>query len=181
MARCASCRRLILFGGVQQGARRYCNEQCALTASLESVELSEGEIEDALMRLHLGACPSCGGQGPIDAHASYRVISVVLVTQYATHVNVGCARCGRKVIAKNLAITFLAGWWGFPSGLLLTPIYLVMGTVSLFKAGARTPSARLRSVVATQLARERLSEGRSASDLTPPPALEIPYTGPRPR
>lgn len=167
MARCASCRQLILFGGVQQGARRYCNEQCALTASLQSVALSEGEIDDALMRVHLGACPSCGGQGPIDAHASYRVISVILVTQYATHVNLGCTSCGRKVIAKNLAITFFAGWWGLPSGLLLTPIYLVMGAVSLFKAGARTPSARLRSIVATQLARERISE--------------IPYTGPRPR
>ena len=139
MKRCTHCRTLILFGGIRDGENRYCKQACyeahVRTQAMEAThqafdadpELYEGEqqtIEDALDQLHQGDCPICKREGPIDIHFSFFVYSFGVATVYKATPNLCCRRCARSRQLGGLFGSALFGWWGFPFGLLITPVYL---------------------------------------------------------
>jgi len=70
-------------------------------------------------------CPVCGGPGPIGTYQSYRVISVIVLTSWATIPRTSCRRCVKRAIMTNGMITMFFGWWGVPFGFILTPFYLL--------------------------------------------------------
>src|SRR5712692_9519771 len=132
MASCAYCGTTILFGGARQGELRFCNSKCQSKGGVLSVaaRVPEGAAQNLALQIHAGLCPRCKGAGPVDVHTSYRVWSALIVTQWQSFPQVTCRRCAVKSQVGNLAFSALLGWWGFPWGLLVTPVQVVRNVVA---------------------------------------------------
>ena len=83
-----------------------------------------------------------------------------------------CRRCGVKIRIRSLFSCGLLGWWGFPWGVLGTPIQLTRNFVGLF-SGPRPehPSAELENIVRVDLAQQfvearQLQEAEKAAAAT---------------
>ncbi|MDR0521359.1 MAG: hypothetical protein LBH00_05850, partial [Planctomycetaceae bacterium] len=60
--------------------------------------------------------------------------------------------CAASAKWKNLFLTGLFGWWGFPWGLFITPLYIGKNLYGLmFPTPSEQPSAELREHVRTNL------------------------------
>jgi len=124
MAQCNYCESTILFGGARDGELRYCNARCKQSGRLLAVsnQIPQAHVQEQIWKVHQGACPKCGGSGPIDVHKSYRVWSAAVMTQWSSLLQVSCRSCGLKKQFADAGFSLLLGWWGFPWGLLVTPI-----------------------------------------------------------
>ncbi len=124
MARCAFCRTVILFGGIQDGEDRYCNDRCEHFGYLTQVTraLSASEVQQQVLQIRNGLCPMCRSSGPIDVHTSYRVWSALFLTSWRSVPHICCRACGIRKQLSDLAFSLLLGWWGFPWGLIVTPV-----------------------------------------------------------
>lgn len=86
-------------------------------------------------------CPICDeSRGPINAHYIASVYSVVLFTQFRKDPVIGCGSCVRRKALKKLGYSMLAGWWGFPWGLIYTPWAIGVNLRALIKAGSPRPT-----------------------------------------
>lgn len=149
MASCANCGTAILFGGVYDDEqRRFCSENCAGIFEANDVPVPEDWLRETLQEVHQGVCPCCGGAGPVDVHYAYRVMSFLVITQYRTVPIISCSGCGTGSKIKNLFITMFLGWWGFPFGIILTPIYLFRNVAAMISpTPPHEPSPELREHV----------------------------------
>lgn len=156
MARCDYCGSLILFGGSRDGDLRFCNQTCASEGALVrlSSQIPEDVVQKELWDLHQGACPACKGQGPVDVHTSYQVWSALVLTSWKSLPHVSCRSCGVKQQLKGLGISLVAGWWGFPWGLVVTPVQVIRNLIALAKGpDPLNPSPQLEKLVRLYLAR----------------------------
>lgn len=167
MARCGYCGTSILFGGLRDGNAHYCNAEChqrgvwLAVGSQLPADLVERYVEDA----RIAPCPRCQGCGPVDIHLSYRVWSVIVFTRWATRTQVCCASCGWRAKFLDLCISLLFGWWGFPWGLVVTPIQVGRNLIGLFSMPDSTrPSEQFRNVIKIQLAQEALRASTAAPE-----------------
>jgi hypothetical protein len=163
MASCAYCNTTILFGGKRSGELRFCNEKCLQKGSLSLVanQLSPADVASYVGRVHRGSCPQCNGPGPVDVHTSYRVWSALVLTQWASRPLVGCKPCGTKQKLGDTAFSLFLGWWGFPWGILMTPVQLGRNMFALFKAPDPTsPSQALEKILRLQLAAQIVERQR---------------------
>ena len=135
MAACATCRKTILFGGVAQDGRRFCNKQCATKGAV--LRLAESIPQEVVARevaaIHLGACPRCKGSGPVDVRITHRAVSAIAVTWRQSRRIVGCRGCGVRAQLLDSAITLLFGWWGFPWGIIYTPIQIGRNVAAMLR------------------------------------------------
>jgi len=157
MKRCTHCGTTILFGGVNEDGRRYCNEGCheAGKLALQSQRLPPEMVAEAVTKVVEGNCPVCGGSGPIDVFTSYRVLSAVVVTSWRNTPRISCRGCATKAQLLSTLYCFFLGWWGIPWGLVMTPIQIVRNLAGLSQGNDPSkPSELLESIVRTQLARE---------------------------
>jgi hypothetical protein len=155
MAACAYCNSSILFGGVKDADQRYCNAKCAGKGRVLSAAstLPAELVEEQVRAVHSGRCPKCGGSGPIDVHISHRAMSALVITRWSSHPLVSCVSCGTKAQLRDAGVTFLFGWWGFPWGLIFTPVQLGKNLYALAKKhDPRRPPAALYRVVRTNMA-----------------------------
>lgn len=133
MASCATCNSTILFGGVRDGARRYCNETCH--GRDEFVRFAQtipgATVQQAAEQVYRGRCPSCQGSGPVEYHLSHRVWSLLVVTQWADRPAVCCRRCANRRRLADALFCAVLGWWGVPWGLVMTPVQLVKNLAGL--------------------------------------------------
>lgn len=155
MKRCDYCGSTILLGGTRQGDMQFCNQECATQAPF--VVASRGIPEDVVMQqvwsVHNGRCPACGGAGPVDVHTTYRVWSALLLTSWASRPGVSCRSCATKRRVGDTLFSLFLGWWGFPWGLIMTPIQLGRNLIGFFQAPSLTgPSVELRNLVRVHLA-----------------------------
>ena len=162
MASCDFCGTHILFGGVKQDDLRFCNAKCAVQGDWirKAGSIPEHEVEKRTRALHQSPCPRCAGPGPVDLHTSHRVYSALAFTKWSSHPEISCRSCGRKKQLKNGAFSLALGWWGFPFGLLLTPVQVARnlgGAVGLSGPRDDEPSPALRRIVRLTMARERAS------------------------
>ncbi len=127
MASCATCGTTILFGGTKDGSLRFCNTNCQSKGAMLSraAQVSDSEAFGHARRLHTGPCPKCSGSGPVDIHMSYRVWSALVMTQWQSRSQISCRSCGVKSQLGNIAFSAVLGWWGFPWGLIMTPIQII--------------------------------------------------------
>jgi len=169
MGRCDNCRTVILFGGVSSAGLRFCSQSCAEKAQLAIVGqgFSDREVRKHVWDVYKGACPACGGEGPTDLRMSYRVFSLIFVTRWSTHPVLGCRGCGVRSQLLGLAFSLVLGWWGFPWGLLMTPVQVLRNLFGLFSADDGKPSEALDKVVRIRLATELAAQAAEA----PAPAL----------
>jgi len=158
MARCAECRKIILLGGVREGSRRFCGEDCRVRhRTTVSHELPEGVVRQEVFEIHAGPCPLCGGPGPVDVHSTSYVVSAILFCYSGVQQVIACRRCGRRRQASRVALKLLLGWWSF-EGLFLTPMYLVVDAFRILRPrDHRLPSQALFDHVRSDLG-ERILE-----------------------
>jgi hypothetical protein len=115
--------------------------------------LPDSVIAPRVWEIHAGRCPVCSGPGPVDVRYSYRVWSGLIVTNWYTRTHLCCRSCGNKARALDAAFTFFLGWWGFPWGLIMTPIYFGRNILAIVRQEESTaPSDDLARVVRYQVA-----------------------------
>lgn len=159
---CTTCNKTILFGGMKNGERRYCNKRCFDADKLnEAARLIPGvHVMNLAKNLHAGRCPKCASSGNIDIHKSYSIYSVIIYTKYATHEHLLCKSCASRQQMTDLVGSALFGWWGFPFGLIVTPIQIVLNVAGLLRSpGAQGPSKALEQRARTMLAKQALKRG----------------------
>ncbi len=167
MARCTYCGTTILFGGVTDAGMRFCNENChkqgfVLTAS---GQLPDDLVEETVREVHEGACPQCGGEGPIDVHTSHIVWSALVLTSWHSRPKICCRSCGIKSKLGGAAMSAVAGWWGFPWGLIATPIQIGRNVYGLFTGPDPTaPSDQLQTLIRVNLAAEMIAASERQQD-----------------
>lgn len=155
MAKCDSCGTTILFGGVRQGEWRFCNEQCRQQGFLLTLadQVPQDLIDEHARHTHEGECPKCQGPGPVDVHTSHRVWSALVVTSWNSRPEVCCQSCGTKAKLGGAFSSLFLGWWGFPWGILATPIQIARNLGGLASSpDPTTPSPKLRHLIKLHLA-----------------------------
>lgn len=169
MASCAACSSVILFGGKRVGDDRYCNDKCVEAGQV--IQTCENIPHDVVLaearKMKSDACPACGNKGrPVEVFTSHRAVSYILMTTWSSHPQVSCRSCHFVEVAKNSILTLLVGWWGFPWGLLATPIQLLRNGIALFQTGdSPEPSEAL-------LAQARITMGQKLAADTSRPTFQ---------
>lgn len=161
MAKCDHCGSMILWGGERAGDFRYCSDACREKGITQTVvqSLPEEVLEEALDSVHQGDCPKCGGPGPVDMHTSHRVWSIVFLTSWSSHPVLCCRRCAVKEKLFSTAFSGVLGWWGFPFGLIVTPIQIGRNLFGLAMGPhPDVPSAELRKLVQLNVGANVLQE-----------------------
>jgi len=154
MSKCDYCGTTILFGGQKTGTLRYCNARCASSGTLvqTSMQLPGPLVQQQTLAVHKGSCPKCKGSGPVDVHTSYRVWSFVLFTRWSSHPQVCCRACGARAQLGGALLSVLAGWWGIPWGLIMTPIQIGKNIIGMVSPPDSTkPSPQLERLVRLNL------------------------------
>jgi hypothetical protein len=167
MPKCDNCGTTILFGGVRSGPYRFCKQQCCDSAVqlVAAAELPEEFIAEKTRQLHESVCHRCQRRGPIDVHTAHSVWSAFVVTSWRSTRYVCCQSCGTKAKLRALTASTLFGWWGFPWGLLITPVQISRNLYGLFAApDPAVPSAALMDVVRRQLAGQLLEESTGRAE-----------------
>ena len=154
---CPTCGSSILFGGIRDGKKKYCSKKCYEADEINRVAatIPDEAVEVFSNNLHHGHCPKCNGAGPIDIHKSYSVYSVLIYTKWQTNEHILCKGCASKQQTTDLVGSLLLGWWGFPFGLIVTPIITIMNVAAMFqnpgiKGPSRALKLRSRSILAAQ-------------------------------
>lgn len=155
MAKCACCGSTVIIGGKKQGDLRFCSNKCLQQVALLSAldQVPEDLLERQIHSVHQGDCPKCGGSGPIDVHTSHSIWSILVMTSWNSTPKISCRKCGIKAKVKAGLFSLLVGWWGFPWGILGTPIQVIRNFVGIFTApDPAMPSEALQAMVGLDLA-----------------------------
>jgi hypothetical protein len=157
-SKCDYCGATIRWGGKRQGTRMFCSTRCLESGDplSRSVQVPRHIVQQAVRTVHQGCCPKCGGSGPVDVHISHRVWSVVFYTRWRSQPRICCRPCGVKSQLTDAMFSLLFGWWGFPFGLVITPVQIGRNIVGAIRPpDPSEPSARLvesvRMTVVAQL------------------------------
>lgn len=154
MAKCDYCGTTIVFGGARDGNLRFCNDRCRQNGALirASQQLPNEVVQQHLWAVFQGLCPKCGGNGPVDVHTSYRVWSALYLTSWNSRPEVCCRSCGTKKQLGDTAFCLFLGWWGFPWGIVMTPVQLCRNISGVFGGALTNPSPQLERFVRMHLA-----------------------------
>ena len=144
MASCSYCDSFILFGGQTDQTGRYCNANCQQAGNLLafSHRIPRHQIDQLIWQLHHGNCPRCGLPGPVDVHKAHKIWSALVLTSWNSSPALSCKSCATKRQLGALAFSGLFGWWGFPWGLIMTPVQVIRNFVEMFggpQAGQPSP------------------------------------------
>jgi hypothetical protein len=146
MAKCAYCNSTIIFGGKRDANGRLCNEKCRGRGALLAIsrQLPDASVQDQVWSVHQGLCPKCSGAGPVDVHVSHKVWSALVLTSWSSAPQLSCRSCGIKSQAAGAAFSLVLGWWGFPWGVVVTPIQIGRNFFSMSRPQNR--QSRLRNL-----------------------------------
>jgi hypothetical protein len=164
MARCDYCGSTIIFGGKRDDNGRFCNQKCQARGALLAIsrQLPEATVQEQVWKVHQGFCPKCNGAGPVDVHVSHKVWSAVFLTSWSSTPEVCCRSCGLKSQAGGGAFSLIFGWWGFPWGIVLTPIQIGKNIIGAARPPAPSkPSAQLEKLLRMNLAAEAVKQQRT--------------------
>jgi hypothetical protein len=161
MATCHFCGSSILFGGVTDGEMRFCNQDCHNRGFLMAVadQVPPDVLQQHVQQVHGGKCPKCQGPGPIDVHTYHTVWSILLLTQWNSSPEVCCNSCGVKSKLYGMLFSGVLGWWGFPWGIILTPVQVGRNFFGLFSSpNPQQPSPEMLKLIKLQLAADMLAD-----------------------
>jgi len=166
MPKCSYCNSTILIGGVRDGDRRFCNQKCRQKGVLLAVaqQVPDDVVRRRVESVHQGPCPKCQRVGSVDVHTAHSVWSALVVTTWKSEPQVSCVSCGKKAKIKAAVSSLFLGWWGFPWGLILTPIQIGRNLWGLARSQPSfTASPQLERIVRLTLAAELSSTAPGAS------------------
>ncbi len=158
---CATCRRTILLGGKKSGQRRYCNQSCYDADKLGRIgdTIEDGRVDQLAHEIRLSECPVCNKRTGVEIYKSYFVYSLVIITSWKEKPLLCCKSCGRKNQIIDLLASSVLGWWGFPFGLIVTPVIIIANLVALTKdASSAPPSKALKERARLLLAHDQMAE-----------------------
>jgi len=164
MGPCYTCKKTVAFGGIKDSGFRFCSKDCysqkaRFIQELASIPDSSTKAEAG--NIKSGACGTCRQKGNVEFHKSVFVWSAILVTSTKENAFIGCTSCARKKQLLDTLGTAVLGWWGFPFGLIMTPLAVSINIFQMIKSGSRKePSEALM-----QYARERLARSLRSSQL----------------
>ena len=155
MSKCDYCASTIIFGGKRDANGRFCNQKCQARGALLAIsrQLPEANVQEEVWKAHQGPCPKCNGAGPVDVHVSHKVWSAVFLTSWSSTPQISCRSCGMKSQAAASAFSLVLGWWGFPWGLIFTPVQIGRNIYAIASPPDSTkPSAQLEKIVRMSMA-----------------------------
>jgi hypothetical protein len=164
MAKCDYCGTTILFGGKRQGELRFCNATCSGRGTLLAIskQVPEYLVNETVMKVHQGLCPKCGGAGPVDVHVRHQVWSALVLTSWKSVPQISCRGCGVKSQLGGAAFSLVAGWWGFPWGLLFTPVQVGRNVFGMLRGpDPLNPSRSLEKAIRMNIAAQAVSRQRT--------------------
>jgi len=169
MATCSTCGTTILFGGKRSGERRFCSDKCLAGGTLLQAAdaVPEAIVNARIWEVYNGRCPACSGPGPVNLHPSYRVWSGLVMTSYTTSANLCCRSCATRARLKDAGFSLVLGWWGFPWGLIWTPIQIGRNVAAILRAEESGPSPQLTQAVRLQIAAGAAAAGAPPISLAP--------------
>jgi hypothetical protein len=170
MPRCANCGTTIIFGGVRDFGMQYCNEKCREKGTVSKIasQIPDDALAWYVQEIHQGACPKCGGSGPVDVHTSYTIWSFAVLTSWQSHPEVCCRRCGVMAQVNGMLLSGAVGWWGLPWGVIGTPIQILRNIGGIVAPpDASRPSTKLKDLVRVDLANQFLEEKREQQHAPP--------------
>jgi hypothetical protein len=126
MAKCGYCGSTIIMGGASADGRRFCNNKCLQNAYILSASkhIPADVLEQEIEGVWRGNCPECRGLGPIDVHKVHKLWSALVLTRWTTTPKVCCRSCAARSQLGGVVFSLVLGWWGFPWGLVLTPVQI---------------------------------------------------------
>lgn len=163
MAACATCGATVLFGGKTEGKLRFCNDKCLQKGRVLVVvdQIPRDLLAKRVQEIHKGRCPRCKGVGPVDVHMSYSIWSALLVTSWKSSPHISCRPCGRRRQLTDTIRSLVLGWWGFPWGLIMTPVQITRNVGALLRGEKATaPSAKLAQQVRLEMAAQLVQAGQ---------------------
>jgi len=89
-------------------------------------ELTSVELQELIEKVKGLSCPSfgCDNQA-LNGGVFRKVRSYLVLTQYKKNNIIACASCLEKERKRQLIKNTLLGWWGFPWGLIRTPMAII--------------------------------------------------------
>jgi len=172
VAKCDFCGTTIIIGGKRDGNFRFCNDRCREKGYVLSLakhvprDVLDRNMEDVFR----GSCPRCRGLGPVDVHMIHRVWSALVLTSWSSTPQVCCRSCATKSQIGGIFYSLFLGWWGFPWGIVLTPVQIVRNLVGLVRGpDPARPSEGLRKLILVSLGEQLAYANRRTAAQTPPP------------
>lgn len=154
MAKCDYCGTTILWGATRDEDLVFCGSNCHQNGCLLRLADQAGEdvLKKQILTVYEGLCPKCSGPGPVDVHTAYKVWSALVMTRWKSCPQISCRACGNKARAFSAFASMLVGWWGFPWGLIMTPIQIGRNITGMFGRTDTGPSPQLDRMIRLLLA-----------------------------
>ena len=142
-----------MFGGKKMGAKSFCSDRCyKVGLSQQTESIPEDILAPMMAQAHEQNCPKCQGHGPVDIHMSHKIWSMLILTRWYSVPQLSCKSCATKAQIGGLVFSAICGWWGFPWGLVMTPVQIFRNIGGI--AGGpdpKTPSPALRDLVSANI------------------------------
>jgi hypothetical protein len=160
--RCDYCGSFFRGGTLKRSRYQFCNGSCFESGQvLEALDHVPPAVVDAQIEaVRNQPCPLCRGRGPLAIYHTHRVYSLIVYTSWSTRTHFCCRACARKEQAKALAFCTLAGWWGVPWGVFVTPWQIIRNIGGLVRDRDR-PSKELERVTRLNLAKSLVAAARA--------------------
>ena len=154
MARCAACGTTIVAGGVREGKLRFCNRKCQRRGGVARLAqaIPDEAVFQAALDIHDGPCPLCRRSSPVDVYKAHYIWSLLVISSLSTRKYLCCRRCATMRQLFAFFGSGIVGWWGFPFGLIGTPVQLIRNLVELGKRPRDLPSPALIDAARSSLA-----------------------------
>ena len=156
MSKCSACGKTILFGGKKADEFVFCSDKCRARGQLLVIakQVPKDMVSTHARAIFSGACPVCKQQrGPVDVHVAHKIASFLVMTSWSSKPGVSCRTCGLKSQVGATAYSLLLGWWGFPWGLIMTPVQVVKNMAAILHNEQHlSPSPELERLVRLQIA-----------------------------
>jgi hypothetical protein len=165
MTKCGYCGSTIIMGGVRAGDQRFCNNKCRQNAYVLSItkNVPPDVLDRKVEEVWRGNCPKCRGLGPIDVHKVYEVWSAFVLTRWTTKAQISCHSCAIKRQLGGAAFSLVFGWWGFPWGLVLTPVQITRNIIGMSRGPDHSkPSDNLRKTILVKLGSEMIAKAAAS-------------------
>lgn len=168
MAKCAYCGTTILFGGKKVEDLTFCSTKCLTKGQVALVArtVPDDLVVSQARTVHAGPCPVCNQKrGPVDVHTSHKVASFILMTSWSSNPRVSCRSCGVKAQFGGLLYSLFLGWWGFPWGILMTPVQVTKNIFGMLRSDTSVnPSEQLEQIVRMNIAVQALENQQQAAE-----------------
>jgi hypothetical protein len=144
---------------------KYCNNNCLARGPILIVAkgVPDHLVKAEAERIFKSPCPVCKQAGPTEIHFAHNIWSALVVTSWNSSARFSCKACGVKQQSLAAAKSLLLGWWGFPWGILGTPVTVLRNVWGMSRhIGASQPSKALLSQTRAMLAAESIAQSRRA-------------------